>query len=172
MGLDERRPQLPHPDPLARSMLRPSILTNDGVKMHGSTPRGLPTRFRSLGLEGVPRVTRRGHNALDRDCPNIQALGCAPWGMPGRDCLLMRPLLIKRAFEVHDPWFHGGRKVFPLKRPSDDLTVGVEEGDRCRCRYQSVLGQVEQVEKLFVSSHMKNAIGIKLLPCYKQRYIE
>jgi hypothetical protein len=94
-GLAEIRPKLPHTNTLARSILRPDLRTNDGVKMHGSTPRGLPTRFRSLGLEGVPKVTRRGHNALDRDCPNIQALGCAPWGMPGRDCLLMRPLIGK-----------------------------------------------------------------------------
>ena len=156
MGLDERRPQLPHPDPLARSMLRPSILTNDGVKMHGSPTRGCPTRVHRWGLAGGPRVTSRGHKALDRDVPNIQALGCAPWGIPGRDFLRMLPLLIKMECEVHDQWLHGWRKVFPLKRHSDDLTVGVEDGARCRYRYQSVLGQVEQVEKLFVSSHMKN----------------
>ena len=63
-------------------------------------------------------------------------------------------------FEVNDQLFHCWSKVFPLKRHSDDLTVGVEDGARCRYRYQSVLGQVEQVEKLFVSSHMKNAIGL------------
>ena len=72
---------------------------------------------------------------------------------------MVLPLLIKMEFEVNDQLFHGWRNVFPLKRHSYDLTVGVEEGDRCRYRYQSVLGQVEQVEKLFVSSHMKNAIG-------------
>jgi hypothetical protein len=104
-------------------------------------------------------VTILGHNSLDRDFPNIQALGCAPCGIPGRYFLLMLPLLIKMEFEVNDQLFHGWRKVFPLKRHSYDLTGGVEDGDRCRYRYQSVLGQVEQVEKLFVSSHMKNAIG-------------
>jgi len=94
-SLDEILPKLPHTDTLARSILGPYILTHDGLEIHGSTTLGLPTRLRSLGLESVPMVTILGHNALDRDCPNIQALGCAPWGMPGRDCLLMRPLIGK-----------------------------------------------------------------------------
>jgi len=77
MGLEEILPEFPHTDTLASEMLGPYILTNDGLEMHGSTTLGFPTRFRSLGLEGVPMVTIRSHNALDRDFPNIQALGCA-----------------------------------------------------------------------------------------------
>ena len=138
MGLDEILPQFPHTDTLARSMLGPYILTNDGLEIHGSTTLGFPTRFRSLGLEGVPMVPILGHNALDRDCPNIQALGCAQCRIPGRYCLLGLPLLIKMAFEVNDQLSHGWSKVFPLKRHSDDLTVGVEHGHGCRYRYQNV----------------------------------
>ena len=103
MGLDEILPKFPHPDTVARSILGPYILTNDGLEMHGSTTLGFPTRFRSLGLEGVPMVTRRGHNALDRDFPNIQALGCAQCGIPGRYFLRVLPLLIKMEFEVTIP---------------------------------------------------------------------
>src|SRR5437660_103127 len=159
MGLDERRSQLPHTDPLARSMRGPSIRTNDGLAMHGSTTRGLPTRVRSWGRAGVPLVTRRGQQALDRDCPHLQALGCAPWGMPGRDFLRVLPLLLTMEGAVHAQLFHGWSKVFPLKRQSDDLTVGVKHGDACRYRYQNVHREVEEVEQFFVSSHMKNAIG-------------
>ena len=159
MGLDERRPQLPHTDPLARSMRGPSIRTNDGLAMHGSTTRGLPTRVRSWGRAGVPLVTRRGQQALDRDCPHLQALGCAPWGSPGRYFLRVLPLLLTMEGAVHAQLFHGWSKVFPLKRQSDDLTVGVKHGDACRYRYQNVHREVEEVEQFFVSSHMKNAIG-------------
>src|SRR6266567_6028260 len=126
MSLDEILPQLPHTDTLARSILGPDILTDDGLEIHGSTTRGFPTRFRSLGLESVPMVTRLGHNALDRDFPNIQALGCAQCGIPGRYFLRVLPLLIKMEFEVHDQLFHGWSKVFPLKRHSYDLTVDVK----------------------------------------------
>jgi hypothetical protein len=129
MGLAERLPQLPHTDTLARSILGPYLRTHDRLEMHGSPLLGFPTRFRSLGREGVPRVTILGHNALDRDFPNIQALGCAPCGIPGRYFLRVLPLLIKMAFEVNDQWCHGWSKVFSLKRHSDDLTVGVERSD-------------------------------------------
>jgi hypothetical protein len=71
MGRDERLPKFPHTDTLARSILGPDILTNDGLEIHGSTTLGFPTRCRSLGLEGVSMVTILGHNALDRDFPNI-----------------------------------------------------------------------------------------------------
>src|SRR6266571_9412917 len=54
MGLDEIRPKCPHTDPLARYILGPYILTKDGLELHGSTTLGFPTRFRSLGLAGVP----------------------------------------------------------------------------------------------------------------------
>src|SRR3989475_235705 len=138
MGLEEILPKFPHTDPLARSMLGPYILTNDGLEIHGRTTLGCPTRFRSLGLEGVPMVTRRGQNALDRDFPNIQALGCAQCGIPGRYFLRVLPLLIKMEFEVHDQLLHGWSKVLPLKRQSYDLTVGVKHGDACRYRYQNV----------------------------------
>src|SRR5207245_4076722 len=107
---------------------------------------------------GVPLVTRRGQQALDRDCPHLQALGCAPWGMPGRDFLRVLPLLLTMEGAVHAQLFHGWSKVFPLKRQSDDLTVGVKHGDACRYRYQNVHREVEEVEQFFVSSHMKNAI--------------
>src|SRR5882672_11481334 len=70
MGLDEILPPLTHTDTLARSILGPYIRTNDGLEIHSSTTRGLPTRFHSLGLEGVPRATILGHHALDRDFPN------------------------------------------------------------------------------------------------------
>src|SRR6266704_5647213 len=98
MGLDEILPKLSHTDTLARSILGPYILTNDGLEIHGSTTLGFPTRLRSLGLESVPMVTRLGHNALARDVPNIQALGCAQCGIPGRYFLRVLPLLIKMAF--------------------------------------------------------------------------
>ena len=140
MGRDEILPQFPHTDPLACSMLGPYIRTNDGLEIHGRTILGFPTRFRSLGLKGVPMVTILSHNSLDRDFPNIQALGCAQGGIPGRYCLMVLPLLIKMAFEVDDQLFHGWSKIFPLKRHSYDLTVGVEHGDKCRYRYQSVRG--------------------------------
>src|SRR4029434_2821345 len=64
MGLDEILPKFPHTDTLARSILGPYILTNDGLEIHGSTIRGFPTRFRRWGLEGVPMVTILGHNSL------------------------------------------------------------------------------------------------------------
>src|SRR5713101_1834364 len=140
MGLDEILPKVPHTDTVARSILGPYILTNDGLEIHGSTILGFPTRFRSLGLEGVPMVTILGHNSLDRDFPNIQALGCAQGGIPGRYFLRVLPLLIKMEFEVHDQLFHCWSKVFPLKRHSYDLTVGAEHGDGGRYRYQSVHG--------------------------------
>jgi hypothetical protein len=138
-GLDEIRPQFPHTDTWARSMRGPSIRTHDGWEMHGSTTLEFPTRLRSWGLEGVPRVTRRGHTALAREVPHIQTLGWAPCGIPGRYCLRVLPL-INMECEVHDPLFPGWRKVFPLQRPSDDLPVGVEHGDGWRYRYQSVYG--------------------------------
>jgi hypothetical protein len=125
---------------LARSILGPYILTNDRLEIPGSTILGFPTRFRSLGLEGVPRVTIRGHNALDRDFPNIQALGCAQCGIPGRYFLRVLPLLIKMEFEVNDQLFHCWSKVFSLKRHSDDLTVGVERSDGRQYPYQSGQG--------------------------------
>ena len=140
MGLAEILPQFPHTDTVARSLLGPYILTNDGLEMHGSTILGFPTRLRSLGLEGGPMVMILGHNALDRHFPNIQALGCAQGGIPGRYFLRVLPLRIKMEFEVHDQLFHGWSIVFPLKRHSYDLTGGVEHGDGCRYRYQSVHG--------------------------------
>ena len=140
MGLDARRPQWPHTDPLACEILGPSIRTHDGGEMHGRTIRGLPTRFHRVSLEGVPRVTRRSPNALDRDCSPIEALGCAQCGLPGRYFLRVPALLITMACEVHDQWFHGWSKVFPLQRHSDALTVGVEHGAEGRYRYQSVRG--------------------------------
>ncbi len=79
MGLEEIRPEFPYTDALASSILGPYILTNAGLEIHGSTIIRFPARFRSLDLDGVPMVTRLGHNALDRDFPNIQALGCAQW---------------------------------------------------------------------------------------------
>jgi hypothetical protein len=147
MGLEEILPQLPHTATLARSMLGPDIRTNDGLEMHGSTLLGVPTRFRRVGLEGVSMVTILGHKSLARDFPNIQALGCAQCGIPGRDFLRVLPFLIKMEFEVHDQWFHGWSKVFPLQRHSSDLPVGVEHGAGCRYRSQSVHGEVESVEK-------------------------
>src|SRR5215475_10754396 len=143
MGLDEILPQLPHTDTLARSILGPYILTNDGLEIHGRTILGFPTRFRRWGLAGVPMVTILGHNSLDRDFPNIQALSGAQCRIPGRYFLRVLPLLIKMEFEVNDQLFHGWSKVFPLKRHGYDLTVGVEHGDGCRSRSQSVHGQVE-----------------------------
>ena len=71
MGLDEIVPKLPHTDTLARSILGPYILPNDGLEIHGSTILGFPTRFRSWGLESMPMVTILGHNSLDCDFPNI-----------------------------------------------------------------------------------------------------
>src|ERR1700694_1433293 len=115
MGLEERLPKLPHTDTLAREILGPYILTNDGLEIHGSTILGFPTRFRSLGREGVPMVTILGHNSLDCDFPNIQALGCAQCGIPGRYFLRVLPLLIKMEFEVNDQLLHCWSKVFPLK---------------------------------------------------------
>ena len=106
MGLAERLPEFPHTDTLASEILGPYILPNDGLEIHGSTTLGFPTRFRSLGLEGVPMVTILGHNSLDRDFPNIQALGCAQRGIPGRYFLRVLPLLIKMEFEVNDQLFH------------------------------------------------------------------
>src|SRR6267143_1029241 len=140
MGLDEILPEFPHTDTLARSILGPYILTNDGLEIHGSTIIRFPARFRSLDLESVPMLTILGHNALDRAFPNIQALGCAQCGIPGRYCLIVLPLLIKMEFEVNDQLFHCGSKIFPLKRHSYDLTVGVEHGCGCRYRCQSVHG--------------------------------
>ena len=140
MGLDEILSKFPHTDTLARSILGPYIRTNDGLEIHGSTTLGFPTRFRSLGLAGVPMVTILGPNALDRDFPNIQALGGAQRGIPGRYFLRVLPLRIKMEFEGNDQLFHCWRKVFPLKRHSYALTVGVEHGDGCRYRYQSVQG--------------------------------
>jgi len=132
LGLDERLPQFPHTDTLASSMLGAYRRTHDGLEMHGSTILRFPARFRSLGLEGVPMVTIRGHKALDRDFPNIQALGCAQGGMPGRYGLMVLPLLITMAFEVHDQLFHGWSKIFHLKRHRSDLTGGVKHGCGCR----------------------------------------
>src|SRR5262249_34483496 len=66
-------------------------------------------------------VTILRHNSLDRDFANIEALGCAQCGIPGRYFLIVLPLLIKMAFEVHDQLFHGWSKIFPLKRHSYDL---------------------------------------------------
>src|SRR5207253_10012149 len=42
----------------------------------------------------VPMVTILGHNSLDRAFPNIQALGGAQCGIPGRYFLRVLPLLI------------------------------------------------------------------------------
>jgi hypothetical protein len=140
MGLDERRPEFPHTDTLARSMLGPHIRTNDGLEMHGSTISRLPARFRSVDREGVPLLTIRGHNALDRAFPHIQALGCAQCGMPGRDFFMVLPLFIQMEFAVHDQLFHCWRKIFPLQRHSYDLTVGIEHGCGYRYRCQSVHG--------------------------------
>ena len=111
MGLDEILPQFSHTDTLARSILGPYILTNDGLEIHGSTILGFPTRFRRWGLERVPMVTILGHNSFDRDFPNIQALGCAQCGIPGRYFLRVLPLLIKMEFEVNDQLFHCWSKV-------------------------------------------------------------
>src|SRR6266849_1678727 len=134
MGLEEILPEFPHTDTLASEMLGPYILPNDGLEMHGSTIRRFPTRFCSVGLKGGLMVTRLGQNALDRDFANIQALGRAQCGMSGRYCLLVLPLLINMAFEVHDQLFHCWSKIFPLKRHSADLAVVVEHG--CGCRYR------------------------------------
>jgi hypothetical protein len=168
-GLDEILPQLPPTDPLACSMLGPYLRTHAGLEMHGRTLLGVPTRLRSLGLEGVPMVTILSQNALDRDVSHIEALGCAQWGIPGRYCLRVLPLLIKMECEGNDQWFHGWSKILPLKRHSSALPVGVEHGAACRYRYQRVRGEVEEGEKFFVSSHMKNAIdAVPLLvsvPC-------
>jgi len=169
LGLDERLPQFPHTDTLASSMLGAYRRTHDGLEMHGSTILRFPARFRSWGLEGVPMVTIRGHKALDRDFPNIQALGCAQGGMPGRYGLMVLPLLITMAFEVNrhyrnrkqflaieiacvraakavfpimsnDQLFHCWSKIFPLKRHRYDLTGGVKHGCGCRYQCQSVHG--------------------------------
>src|SRR4029450_7354223 len=143
MSLNERRPQFLHTDPLASSILGAYILTNDGLEIHGSTILRLPARFRSWGRNGVPMLTILGHNSLDRDFPNIQALGCASCGIPGRYCLIGLPLLIKMEFEVNDQLFHGWSKIFLLKRHGDDLTVGVKHGGGCRYQCESVHGEVE-----------------------------
>src|SRR5262245_34143175 len=74
----------------------------------------------------MPMMTILGHNSLDRAFPNIQALSCAQCGIPGRYCLRVLLLLIKMAFEVNDPLFHGWSKVLPLKRHSADLTGRIE----------------------------------------------
>src|SRR5712691_2513653 len=116
MGLDEILPEFPHTDTLAREILGAYIRTNDGLEIHGSTIFRFPTRLRSLGLAGVPMVTILGPNALDRAFPNIQALGSAQCGIPGRYSLMVLSLLIKMELEVHDQLFHGRSKVFPLKR--------------------------------------------------------
>ena len=134
MGLKEILPQFLHTDTLARSMLGAYLLTNDGLEIHGRTILRLPARFRRLGRNGVPMVTILGHNSLDRDFANIQALGCAQCGIPGRYFLMVLPLLIKMEFEVDDQLFHGWSKIFPLKRHSYDLKVGGKHG--CGCRYQ------------------------------------
>ena len=134
MGLDEILPQFTHTDTLARSILGPYLLTNDGLEIHGSTIIRFPARFRSLDLESVPMLTILGHNSLDRDFANIKALGWAQCGISGRYFLMVLPLLIKMEFEVHDQLFHCWSKIFPLKRHSADLTVGVEHG--CGCRYR------------------------------------
>ena len=140
MGLNEILPQLLHTDTLASSMLGADILTNDGLEIHGRTILRFPARFRTLGRHGVPMLTILSHNSLDRDFPNIQALGCAQRGIPGRYGLMVLPLLIKMEFEVNDQLFHGWRKIFPLKRHSYDLTVGVKHGCGCRYQCQSVYG--------------------------------
>ena len=95
MGLDEILPELPHTNTLASSILGPYILTNDGLEIDGSTILGFPARLRSLDLAGVPMLPILGHNALYCDFSNIQALGCAQCGIPGRYFLLVLPLLIK-----------------------------------------------------------------------------
>ena len=102
MGLNEILPQFLHTDTLASSILGPYILTNDGLEIHGRTILRFPARFRCLGRNGVPMLPILGHNSLDRDFPNIQALGCAQCGIPGRYCLMVLPLLIKMEFEVDD----------------------------------------------------------------------
>ena len=97
MGLAERLPEFPHTDTLASEMLGPSLLPNDGWEMHGSTRRRFPTRLCSLGRKGGLMVTIRGHNALDRDFANIQALGRAQCGISGRDFLIatiVKPLAL------------------------------------------------------------------------------
>jgi hypothetical protein len=137
-GLKERRPQGLHTDTLASSILGADIRTNDGVESHGRTILRLPARCRRLGRHGVPMVTIRGHKALDRDCPNIQALGWAYGGMSGRYCLRVLPRLIKMEFEVDDPLFHGWSTIFPLKRHRYDRKVGGKQG--CGCRYQCQSG--------------------------------
>src|SRR5712692_1840064 len=140
MGLEEILPEFPHTDTLASEMLGPYILPNDGLEIHGSTILRVPTRFCSLGLKGGLMVTILGHNALDRDVANIQALGRAQCGISGRYFLMVLPLPIKMEFEVNDQLFHCWSKIFPLKRHSADLTVGVEHGCGCRYRCQSVHG--------------------------------
>jgi hypothetical protein len=132
LGLEERLPEFPHTDTLASDMLGPYLLPNAGLAIHGSTLRRFPTRVCRLGLKGGLMVTRRGPTALDRAFAHIQALGCAQCGIAGRYFLMVLPLLIKMAFEVHDQLFHGGRKIFPLKRHRANLTVGVEHGCGCR----------------------------------------
>jgi hypothetical protein len=126
--LAERRPQLPPPAPGARSMLGPDLRTHDGVEIPGSPTRGCPTRVRRVGLAGGPRVTRRGPHALDRACSTLQGLGGAPCGVPGRYGLRGLPFLITMACAVHAQLGHGWSQVFPLKRHSDDRTVGVAPG--------------------------------------------
>ena len=102
MGLDEILPEFPHTNTLASSILGPYILTNDGLEIDGSTILGFPARLRSLDLAGVPMLPILGHNSLYCDFSNIQALGCAQCGIPGRYFLLVLPLLIKMEFEVND----------------------------------------------------------------------
>ena len=101
MGLEEILLEFPHTDTLASEILGPYILPNDGLEIHGSTILRFPTRFCSLGRKGRLMVTILGHNSLDRDFANIQALGCAQCGLPGRYFLMVLPLLIKVEFEVN-----------------------------------------------------------------------
>jgi hypothetical protein len=140
LGLKERGPPWLPTDTLARSMLGASIRTQDGWEMHGRTLLRCPARWRRWGRHGVPRLTRRGQHALDRDCPTIQALGCAPGGLAGRYGLMVLPLLIQMACEVEDPWLHGWRKIFPLTRQSSARKVGGKHGGGCRYQGQRVHG--------------------------------
>src|SRR4051794_30784513 len=121
MGLEEILPEFPHTDTLASEILGPDILPNDGWEIHGSTILRFPTRFCSLGLKGELRVTILGHNSLDRDFANIQALCRAQCGISGRYFLMVLPLVIKMEFEVNDQLFHCWSKIFPLKRHRADL---------------------------------------------------
>jgi hypothetical protein len=127
-GVEARRPKWPHPDTVAGAILGPSLRTHDGLERHGRTSIRVPTRCRCVALPVVPMVTIRCHAARDRDCSPTQALGRAPWGLPGRYRLRVRPLLITRAFEVHDPWVQCGSHSFPLNPQGSALPVGGEHG--------------------------------------------